>query len=103
MNCSLVQDLAKTYFENFFVNHPNISWSKDMMLLGANDNLSKEKAFLINLEIMTFNLYIFNLRKLKKLPAREDLEYHMKYYRELFLFSKKYKNIFLSWSDNRPG
>ena len=98
-DCPKIQNVKNTYLTNFF-NRKNLIWENNFSILGAPETYSDVYLFIINIEIHLVNFFLFNCRGLKKLPTREDLEYHLKYYRDIMCFSKRYKREWVKWD---PG
>ena len=99
-DCLPVFSTVESYFSTFF-NNQNV-WSKKWQLIGAPPFFNNAEAMILNIEIMTINLFIWNCKKLNTLPTLDNLNYHINYYREIFLFSKRYKEAWGAWQRGRP-
>ena len=97
--CPLSRPTIETHMTTFF-GHPS-PWEPEWQILGAPDRYTSDQAFIINIEILTVNFYLFNCRKEKVTPNTNDLKYHMNYYTEIFSFSKRYKNLLEAWKGRR--
>ena len=95
-DCPQIQVVRNSYLQSF-MQRKNLNWSSECALLGARSELSDIYLFIINTEIHLVNFYIYNCKRLKKLPSQDDLEYHLKYYREILCFSTRYKREWLKW------
>ena len=101
-NCPISSYLLQNYF-NDFLNHTNIPWENKMSILGAPSNLTEDYSLVLNLEIMTTLHFMYNEKCGKKYPYLRNLRTHLEYYREIYMFSQRYKNAYHKWLDFNPN
>ena len=97
--CDVVHNLLSDYFSGIL--QTDNLWDNSWQILGAPATFSLEQAFYLNIKILTTNFYIFNCRKLRKLPNRADLDYHLSYYEEIYNFSNRYQVAKSAWVNRR--
>ena len=97
--CPISSPLIEAHMATFF-GHPS-PWEPEWQILGAPDRFTMDQAYIINIEILTANYYIYNCRKEKKAPNAPDLQYHMNYYISIFSFTRRYRNLLEAWKGRR--
>ena len=69
--CNVTQNFATNYF-NEFLQHVNFNFSIDWLLLGAPSTIAFDLLFIINIEIMFLNYFMYNCRFKKTKPKIND-------------------------------
>ena len=87
--CPVNNNFAHTYF-NTFLNRINIDFSMDFLLLGAPSILPESLAFIINIEIIMMNFFLFNSRYKNRLPLLRNIQHYTSWHRTLFCKNKNY-------------
>ena len=86
-------DFANTYFGSF-LNNINFDFSIDFLLLGAPSTLPESLAFILNIEIIMLNFFLFSARNKKQLPLARNLDSFISWHRTLFIRNKNYAEKF---------
>ena len=92
-DCPVNENFAKKYFETF-LNNTNINFSADFLLLGAPSILPESLAFIINIEIILLNFFLFNARNKKQLPLMRNFNHFIAWHRKLLTKNQNYAEIF---------
>ena len=80
---------ANTYFETF-LNNVNLEFSINFLLLGVPSILPESLAFIVNIEIMMLNFFLFNARKKKQLPLMINFNQFIAWHRKHLCKNKNY-------------
>ena len=92
--CHISQNFAKTYFSSFLQN-THATFSIDWLLVGAPTNLAADLIFLINIEIMFLNFFMYNCRFKRKKPLINDFLQYMSWNRKVLMRNNIYHKKFL--------
>ena len=88
-DCPVNENFAKKYFETF-LNNIDINFSMDFLLIGVPAILPESLAFIINIEIILLNFFLFNVRNKKQLPLMRNFNYFISWHRKLLLKNQNY-------------
>ena len=71
------------------------------MLRGSPDNLLEFQIFIINIEILLVNFYLYKQRIRKRLPIKNNLYFFLESTRETLKKVSRYKKAWFSWLGGR--
>ena len=93
--CNVTRDFAFEYFNTFLQNvdfNFEISW----LLIGAPAHFSHNHIYIINIELIHFNFFLFKCRKMRKKPTILAFNNFMSWHRKILFRHNNYKIKFKS-------
>ena len=91
LTCRIVQPLANRYFLNLFSFHIN---PRDILSRGCQEE--NTTSFVVNIELLLFNFYIFTKKSEGQLPTYSNLLHVLyKLKKQLLVCSQKYSRCYL--------